>query len=107
MWRPLGNQVSKTRFIRDPLQNKYNVLSAHLLIKEERERERERGKKKKTRNKNVGCSYSKIEIGVGGFQVSMGGFSSAWAVCGCGAWVAVGGCWYSWLAVGQVQIAMG
>ena len=46
MWRPLGNQVSKTRFIRNPLQNKYNVLSAHLLIREEREREREEKKKK-------------------------------------------------------------
>ena len=43
---------------------------------------------------------------MGGFQVGVGGFSLAWAVCGRGAWVAVDGRQCSWLAVGRVQITI-
>ena len=81
------------------------------------------------------CSQSKIEIRVGGFisawvasegsfrtawdhgwvgfksawvaSNQRGCFSPAWAVCGRGAWVAIGGHRWSWLAVGRVQITMG
>ena len=43
----------------------------------------------------------------GWLQTSVGGFSSAWAVCGHGAWVAIDGRQCSWLAVGWVQIVVG
>ena len=48
--------------------------------------------------------WLQIDVGpwVGGFQVGVGGFNSAWAVCGWGAWVAVNGRWCSWLAMGRV-----
>ena len=43
----------------------------------------------------------------GWLQTSVGGFSSAWAMCGGGAWVAISGRRCSWLVVGRVQIVVG
>ena len=62
-----------------------------------RERERE-----KPRNKNMGCSQSKIEIGIGGFRSAWDhgwmGFKSAWvALAWRGPCVVVGRGWSSML----------